>query len=66
MSQLNTLIRFGRDVRGEISRIHWPSRADTQRLTLMVVILATLVSIYLSVVDVTIGALLSALFGFKF
>jgi preprotein translocase subunit SecE len=63
MNQISQLLRFTRDVRAEVSRIYWPTRAETQKLTLMVVILATLVSVYLSVVDTAIGAGLSALFG---
>ena len=65
MSQVTRLIRFGRDVRAEVSRITWPTWPETQRLTFMVVILAVLVGIYLALVDTAIGALLAALFGLK-
>lgn len=66
MSQVTRLIRFGRDVRAEISRITWPSWPETQRLTFMVVILAVLVGVYLALVDTAIGALLAALFGINY
>ena len=66
MSQATKLIRFGRDVRAEISRITWPSWPETQRLTFMVVLLAVLVGVYLALVDTAIGALLSTLFGISF
>ncbi len=66
MSKASQLIRFGRDVRAEISRITWPSWPETQRLTLMVVLLATLIGIYLALVDTAIGAALAVIFGIKF
>ncbi len=66
MSKANDLIRFGRDVRAELGRITWPTWADTQRLTFMVVILATLVGVYLAVVDMGIAAALAAIFGIKY
>lgn len=66
MSKASQLIRFGRDIRAEISRITWPTWPETQRLTLMVVLLATLIGIYLALVDTAIGAALAAIFGIKF
>lgn len=66
MSQLSNLIRFGRDVRAEISRITWPTWPETQRLTFMVVLLAVLIGAYLALVDTAIGALLASIFGIKF
>lgn len=66
MSQISTFIRFTRDVRAEVSRITWPSFAETRRLTVMVGILVVIVSLFLLAVDMLIGAGLSAIFGFKF
>lgn len=66
MSKANDLIRFGRDVRAEISRITWPTWPDTRRLTIMVVILAVLVGVYLALVDTAIAAALAALFGINY
>lgn len=66
MSQMSSLIRFGRDVRAEISRISWPSFAETRRLTIMVGVLVVIVSVYLTLVDLAIGAGLSTFFGLKF
>lgn len=66
MNQATRLIRFGRDVRAEISRVTWPTWPETQRLTLMVVILAVLIGVYLALVDTAIGALFAALFGIQY
>ena len=66
MNQATRLIRFSREVRAEVSRITWPTWPETQRLTIMVVILAVLIGVYLSLVDTAVGALLATLFGIKF
>jgi preprotein translocase subunit SecE len=66
MSKATDLIRFGREVRAEVSRITWPTWPETQRLTIMVVILAVLVGVYLALVDTAIAAALAALFGIKY
>jgi preprotein translocase subunit SecE len=63
---LTNLVKFGRDVRAEVNRITWPSWADTRRLTIMVFILALLIALYLTGVDLLIGYALSVIFGFKF
>jgi preprotein translocase SecE subunit len=57
------LIRFARDVRGEVNRITWPAWADTRRLSIMVCLLAALVALYLTGVDLAIGHLLTLIFG---
>lgn len=66
MSKATDLLRFGREVRAEMSRITWPTWSDTQRLTIMVVILATVVGIYLALVDMGIAAALAAIFGINY
>lgn len=66
MSQATKLIRFGRDVRAEIGRITWPTWPETQRLTMMVVVLAVIIGAYLALVDTAIGALFASIFGIKF
>lgn len=64
MSSLSTLIRFMRDVQAEAGRITWPSFADTRQMSIMVAILATIVAIYLVLVDLAIGAALKGILGF--
>lgn len=63
---LSNLIKFGRDVRGEVNRISWPSWIETRRLSLMVCLLAALVALYLTGVDILIGHLLAFIFGIQF
>lgn len=66
MSKATDLIRFGREVRAEISRITWPTWSETQKLTFMVVILAVLIGVYLALVDTAIAAGLAALFDINY
>jgi preprotein translocase subunit SecE len=61
-----SLPRFFRDVRAELNRITWPSGTDTRRMTVMVFVLVTIVALFLLLVDLTIGAGLSAVFGLSF
>ncbi len=66
MNKASQLIRFGKEVRAEMSRITWPTWPDTQRLTLMVMVLAVLIGIYLALVDTAIGAALALVFGITY
>jgi preprotein translocase subunit SecE len=50
-------------VRTEAGRITWPKRQDTQRMTIMVFILVTLIALFLVAVDLLIGFGFSHLFG---
>jgi preprotein translocase subunit SecE len=61
---LKKIMKFSRDVRAEAGRITWPGWKETRGLTIMVFILATLVGLYLLVVDLAIGAGLAALLGY--
>jgi len=63
MNQITSLLRFTRDVRAEVNRITWPTWAETQRLTVMVFILALLIALFLTGVDLLIGHALNFLFG---
>jgi len=63
---LTQLARFGREVKEESRRVSWPSGKETRTMALMVFILATLVAVYLTLVDLGIGFALSHLLGLKF
>ncbi|MBI1309358.1 MAG: preprotein translocase subunit SecE [Proteobacteria bacterium] len=66
MASVSSALRFIRDVRAEANRVTWPSWAETRKLTVMVFILAALVALFLTGVDLLIGAGLSTLYGIKF
>lgn len=44
-------LRFAREVRAEMAKVTWPDLKTTRGMTLMVFVLATLVAIYLLLVD---------------
>lgn len=60
------LLKFSRDVRSEVNRITWPTWGDTRRLSIMVCLLAAIVALYLTGVDLLIGHLLAFIFGIQF
>lgn len=63
MAQVSDVTRFIREVRGEISRITWPTFASTRQMTIMVLILVALIGLFLFVTDLVIAAGLKALLG---
>lgn len=55
--------QFIQQVRGEVSKIVWPTRREVMLTTVMVFIMATIASIFFSMVDLGIRSGLNALFG---
>lgn len=54
---------FVRQVRAEASKIVWPTKADTIRMTIMVLIMATLLSLFFLGVDKILGGIVQFLLG---
>ncbi len=57
----NALVRMWRDSRAEIRKIVWPTREETTRLTIVVVLLSALMSVLLFVADSVFALLLTLL-----
>ena len=57
----NALVRMWRDSRAEIRKIVWPSREETTRLTIVVVLLSALISVLLFAADSIFALLLTLL-----
>ena len=51
--------RFIRDVRNEFGKIVWPSRKITLRLAGVVLLMTVVMSLYLGLVDILLGGLVS-------
>jgi preprotein translocase subunit SecE len=51
MSLWSSTTEFVADVRGEIKKVSFPSKAETIGSTMVVIIFCVIMSIYLSVVD---------------
>jgi len=47
-------VQFIQQVRGEISKIAWPTRRETLITSIMVIVLAALAALFFSVVDIVI------------
>jgi len=54
---------FVRQVRAEAAKIVWPGRADTVRMTIMVLIMTSLLSLFFLGVDKILGAIVQFLLG---
>ena len=62
MARANPL-QFMQQVRGEVAKIHWPTRREVMLTTLMVFIMAALASVFFSIVDLGIRTGLRMIFG---
>lgn len=47
-------LQFMQQVRGEVSKVVWPTRRETMLTTVMVFIMATLFAIFFSLVDLIV------------
>ncbi|MBI9077801.1 MAG: preprotein translocase subunit SecE [Desulfatibacillum sp.] len=47
-------MEFLREVRGELKKVTWPSRKQTIGSTVVVIILVTIISIFLGLVDMSL------------
>jgi preprotein translocase subunit SecE len=52
---------FVRQVRAEIAKVVWPSRADTIRMTIMVLIMTTILAVFFVGVDQILGRIVKLL-----
>jgi preprotein translocase subunit SecE len=52
---------FVRQVRAEVAKVVWPSRADTIRMTIMVLIMTTILAVFFVGVDQILGRLVKFL-----
>ncbi len=55
--------RFVGDVIGELRRVTWPTREETIRLTVMVIIVSAIVGLFLGAVDLVFTRLFDVLLG---
>lgn len=56
-------LQFIQQVRGEISKVVWPTRREVALTTVMVLIMATLTAIFFTLVDLLIRTGLQSLLG---
>jgi preprotein translocase subunit SecE len=56
------LFKFLRDVRAEMNSVSWPSKADLTEGTTVVIVMSAIVSIFLSIVDLTFQYIVGKVF----
>ncbi len=49
--QENKIVRYVRETRGEIRKVTWPTRQESQRLTAIVLGVTALMALFLGVLD---------------
>jgi preprotein translocase subunit SecE len=59
---IDTISRFFREVIQEMKSVAWPTRADIQEGTVVVIVISGLVAIFLSIVDFGFGKLFGLIF----
>ena len=52
---------FVRQVRAEVAKVVWPSRADTIRMTIMVLIMTTILAVFFVGIDQILGRIVKLL-----
>lgn len=56
------ITRFFHEVRSEMKSVTWPSKADLKEGTVVVIVMSALVAVFLSLVDLGFGRLVSLVF----
>lgn len=60
MNTVNKMLIFIQEARQELRRVNWPTREETIRLTLVVIVLSVAVAFFLGILDFIF------LYGLKF
>ena len=62
--QTNAVVRYFRETRGELRKVTWPTRQESQRLTAIVLGVTAAMSIFLGVLDFIFANSIQALVEF--
>lgn len=46
---------FAADVVGELKKVTWPSRKETTRLTLIVIVISLIIGVYIGIIDILLA-----------
>lgn len=57
---IDKAVQFLREVKVELKKVTWPSRKQTMGSTVVVIILVTIISLFLGLVDAGLGGLIRA------
>ena len=59
---MGKIIQFLREARTELIKVVWPSRQETAKMTLLVIIFSLAVALFLGVIDLGLTKLLELVF----
>lgn len=62
MPKITSPVQFLREVIAELKKVTWPTRAETIKLTLVVIVLSVLVGAFVGALDVTFLKITTLLF----
>jgi preprotein translocase subunit SecE len=62
-SKPNPLAQYFRETMGELRKVTWPTRDETIRLSIMVLIVLILSSIFLGTIDILLSQLVTRIFS---
>lgn len=60
-----TKIRFIEGINEELKKVTWPSRTETIRLTVVVIVVSLIVAVYVGIIDVFLAKGLGILTRFR-
>jgi len=60
-----TLIGFVKDAQTEVRKVVWPTRQETVQTTLVVVVVVVIIAIFLWLLDMALGGIVSMAMGHK-
>lgn len=58
-----SLADFVRETRSEISKVSWPTREETMKMTAAIVVMALVVGVFFLIVDTVLGYVISHILG---
>ncbi len=61
--QVNPVVKYFRETRAELNKVTWPTRDESQRLTLIVLAVTAAMALFLGFLDFSFSRLLNLLLG---
>ncbi len=62
MPRIASPVQFVREVIAELKKVTWPTRAETMKLTVVVIVLSFAVGAFIGILDITFLKITSLLF----
>lgn len=62
MPKIASPVQFVREVVAELKKVTWPTRAETMKLTLVVIVLSFVVGAFIGILDITFLKITTLLF----